>query len=168
MKAADETGAPRYLAFWAEGSGEWMREAMMRLLLLAAVVSAAAAASAAPATSRRMPKVPATFSAEQVEEGRRLFADTCAVCHGPNLQGAVGPSLIVPAFRAAYSDKPMRALYSRIISTMPVGQAGTLSEAQVLKLTALISASNGLPVGEAPVISANELSARKFPGAGKW
>jgi len=138
----------------------------MRLFLLA--IALAAAASAAPAAAPGAAKMPATFSAEQVEEGRRLFADTCATCHGPNLQGAVGPSLIVPAFRNSYSNKPMRALYSRIISTMPAGQAGTLSEAQVLKLTALISASNGLPIGEAPVTSASELSARNFPDGSNW
>jgi polar amino acid transport system substrate-binding protein len=138
----------------------------MRLFLLAAAF--ATAASAAPAAMPVPPKASATFSAAQVEEGRKLFADICATCHGPNLQGAVAPSLIVPAFRASYSSKPMRALYSRIISTMPAGQAGTLSEAQVLKLTALISASNGLPIGDAPVTSASELSARRFPDGSKW
>jgi polar amino acid transport system substrate-binding protein len=138
----------------------------MSVFLRAAVASAVA--SMAVAASPEVAPMPATFSAAQVEEGRRLFADACATCHGQNLEGAMGPGLTTPAFRSAYSNKPVRALYSRIISTMPVGQAGTLTEAQVLKLTALIVASNKLPIGDAPVTSASELSARRFPEATKW
>ncbi|OYW47995.1 MAG: hypothetical protein B7Y36_08695 [Novosphingobium sp. 28-62-57] len=138
----------------------------MRGFVLAALGIAMASATAGATPD--VVQTPAMFSAEQVEDGRRLFADTCATCHGPNLEGAVAPSLTVPAFRSNYSSKPVRALYSKIISTMPVGQPGTLSETQVLKLTALIYASNGLPVGDAPVASASELSARKFPEASKW
>lgn len=94
--------------------------------------------------------------------------DKCAACHGPDLQGAMARSLIDSAFRSSYKGKPMRALYSKNISTMPQGEPGTLNEAQVLALTALIGSRNGLPVGAEKVGAASDLSNRTFPNMVAW
>lgn len=48
-----------------------------------------------------------------VHLGEHLFAETCAACHGPQGEGAVGPSLHNNPFVSAASDEELLALLQR-------------------------------------------------------
>jgi mono/diheme cytochrome c family protein len=93
---------------------------------------------------------PAAFAPAQAAAGETVYAARCAVCHGATLTGGDhGPALSGAGFWAGWQGKPARALYSRVISTMPYDDPGSLSEADTIALTALIARSNGAPDGPA-------------------
>jgi hypothetical protein len=66
------------------------------------------------------------------------------------------------AFTSHWSGKPLRALYSRIISTMPITDPGSLSEKETLDLLAYILQGNGFPPGKERTTSAKELNTIQF------
>jgi len=105
------------------------------MLGLAVIVPLAMARAALPS---------AGFSAAQAATGAAVATERCAVCHGDALVGGEhAPALKGAAFWANWQGKPARALYSRIISTMPLDDPGSLSPEQTIALTAYIARLNG-------------------------
>lgn len=95
----------------------------------------------------------------QAEEGARLFAAHCTVCHGDAMTGGDhGPSLKGAAFWSEWQGQPARTLYSRIISTMPASEPGSLSPDETMALVAQIARANGHPLAR-PVQSPDQLDA---------
>jgi cytochrome c oxidase cbb3-type subunit 3 len=96
--------------------------------------------------------------AAQLEEGARLYAENCAVCHGPDGQGRVGATLAKdwPSIRP---DLTIRATIETGIANSPMpawGQAngGPLSEAQIESLVAyILTWGNNGPLQPLPTIS---------------
>ena len=84
------------------------------------------------------------YTAEQAERGAGLFDSLCARCH--SMQEFAGRS-----FDAIWAGVPAAALYSRIASTMPLDQPGSLGLPQVTALMAHIFDSNGMPAGNTPL-----------------
>lgn len=85
-----------------------------------------------------------TAFAEQVSEGRTLFAANCAACHGADLTGGqFATGVKGPAFLARWGGQPASALVNYISTSMPPGGGGRLSAAQYNALAALILAENG-------------------------
>ena len=98
-------------------------------------------------------------------DGADLFAEQCVVCHdGANQRGGNhGPALKGADFWAKWQNQPARALYGRIISTMPLTDPGSLSEADVIQVVEFLMKEN---VGEGfpgPVTSANQLNDLVLP-----
>jgi len=105
----------------------------------------------------------AAFSDQQMKEGAALFAEKCAGCHGVDMSGGeFGPSLKSENFWQQWVGMPARRLYSRIISTMPIEDPGSLTPAQTLALTALIARENGAPSQPAAVTAAASLNTVKL------
>ena len=101
----------------------------------------------------------AGFAPAQATEGEPIFATKCALCHGDTLQGGDhGPALKGTGFWTVWQGQPARKLYSRIISTMPYNDPGTLTESETLAVTALIARSNGAAEGPSHT-AASELDA---------
>jgi len=98
------------------------------------------------------------YSAAQAARGKTLFEARCVGCH----QGGMGPALDGDEFLATWDGKTARALYSRILTTMPSDDPGSLSEPQVLDLVAYILGANGSPAGAKDIESANELNDTKI------
>jgi mono/diheme cytochrome c family protein len=95
----------------------------------------------------------------QAALGKGLFAAKCASCHGPNLEGGrLAPPLSGPGFQANWDGKPARALYSRIISTMPLSDPGSLPPAEVLNIALYVFAVNGAALGTQPTPDAASLN----------
>lgn len=110
-----------------------------------------------------VPELIPTATAEppgsQAEHGKALFATRCAGCHGGDLEGGrLAPALRGPAFRGNWDGKPARALYSRIISTMPLSDPGSLPPAEVLDIAIYVFAVNGMSFGAQPVADAAALN----------
>ena len=66
-----------------------------------------------------------------IDNGRQVFAARCAACHGSTLQGSAhGPTLKGEAFSAKFALPETRLLLHYTRAAMPLGAAGSLSDAQ--------------------------------------
>jgi mono/diheme cytochrome c family protein len=133
-------------------------------VLGAAALSLAYAALAQPAST-------GIYSKAQAERGAALYANTCARCHGPSMEGLdVAPPLTGGVFLGNWSGQPVAALAARIRTTMPLDQPGTLGLTASAEITAALLAANGYPAGAADMpTSASALQAVTIdaPPAGK-
>ena len=69
--------------------------AFVALLLLGLLLTGGLYAAATTVNQAQASNTPEGYSADQVDEGERLFTANCATCHGPNAEGTdAGPSLI--------------------------------------------------------------------------
>lgn len=90
-----------------------------------------------------------------VAEGRTLYAQKCAACHGPNGEGGLGPLLVAsePKFGFAEDYKLPRTIgnywpyattiYDYVHRAMPQTAPGSLSPDEVYALVAFLLAANG-------------------------
>ena len=88
--------------------------------------------------------------ASHADDGRGLFQQNCAGCHGENGDGGVGVPLNLPAFQASVDDHYLR-------QTIRLGRPGrvmpgfpSLSEAQIDQLIAYIRGWTGKPAPKFP------------------
>ena len=99
------------------------------------------------------------YSKEQAAAGKKLYSDICSSCHQENLSGdTMSPALVGDAFMTQWENKYLRAIYSRIISTMPTDAPGTLPEKTVVDIVAYLLEANGFPAGSAALETANEMN----------
>ena len=98
------------------------------------------------------------YTKEQATSGKTLYGNACSSCHQETLGGdTMSPALAGDEFLSNWQNKNLRALYSRIISTMPASDPGSLTEKGVLDIVAYLLEANGFPAGSAPLETANEL-----------
>lgn len=131
-------------------------------LALAAIIGPAVFAQAAD--QARMTLQKGVYTQTQAKSGKAIYHEKCSSCHLDNLAGGTNesPALKGNDFLSHWNGKPLRELYSRIISTMPVNDPGTLSEKETLDLLAYILQANGFPPGKKSLQSADELSKIQF------
>lgn len=114
-------------------------------------------------TSTPVPTVAATYNQQQAARGETAFQARCASCHGATLEGgAHAPALSGNTFWTQWDQQTARALYGRIISTMPPDAPGTLPEADAIDIVAYILEANGQPSGGPEFERANQLDALKM------
>lgn len=112
-----------------------------------------------------------------VAEGATLFAQRCAMCHGPNGEGTntpagVGPQLVA---RDKNGTDGMRGgkyyfattIWAYIYRAMPMHQERTLTKDQTYALTAFLLYKNNI-IGEKEVMNKKTLPQVKMPGHSKW
>jgi mono/diheme cytochrome c family protein len=93
----------------------------------------------------------------EVAAGAKTYEAVCSGCHehgGDQHANALDGE----RFLSAWSGKPARALYARILSTMPQSDPGSLESKQVLQLTAYILSRNGQALPEAALTAATQLN----------
>src|SRR5262245_18137418 len=66
------------------------------------------------------------FTPDQANQGRWVYAQRCANCHGANLEGSGAPALKGTAFNAQWNGKTLHEFYQYVHAQMPVGAAGNL------------------------------------------
>ena len=110
-----------------------------------------------------------------VEQGKTVYGEQCAACHGANLQGGIGDRLIGGRGTLANSD-PTKApvktiesywpyattIFDYVKRTMPLNAPDSLSNDQVYAVTAYIL-SEGKIVPPDTVLDAKSLAAVKMP-----
>ena len=106
-----------------------------------------------------------------VQEGRALFAEKCAACHGEKGEGGVGDKLVGGQGTLA-SAKPVKTvgsfwpyaptLFDYIRRAMPMNAPQSLSNQEVYALAAFILNLNGL-VPDNATLDAKSLAAIKMP-----
>ncbi|MBV9460380.1 MAG: cytochrome c [Bradyrhizobium sp.] len=106
-----------------------------------------------------------------VQEGRTLFSEKCAACHGEKGEGGVGDRLVGGQGTLA-SPKPVKTvgsfwpyaptLFDYIRRAMPMNAPQSLSNQEVYALSAYVLNLNGL-VSDHATLDAKSLAAIKMP-----
>jgi quinoprotein glucose dehydrogenase len=105
------------------------------------------------------PTQPGIYTVTQANQGQSLYGAKCAACHGVDLSGGEhAPALKGRAFWSQWDQETVRTLYSRIISTMPPTDPGSLASSDVINLVTYLLESNGLPAGEKAIENPNEMN----------
>jgi mono/diheme cytochrome c family protein len=78
-----------------------------------------------------------------------IYKERCASCHGDTLGGKMGPALTGSDFLSVWSQEPLFELASKIRSTMPQTDPGTLTLQQTADVVAYILQAGKFPAGRA-------------------
>jgi Cytochrome c len=109
-----------------------------------------------------------------VPEGRRIYAEKCAACHGKT--GKEGPynQLVGPAGDTTTRAKTIgnywpyaTTVFDYIRRTMPYNEPGSLSDEEVYSLTAYLLHANGI-IDSALVLQKDNLPAVQMPAQHKF
>lgn len=93
----------------------------------------------------------------QIEAGRDGYAQHCAVCHGPQLEGmAHFPPLRGATFQRRWTERTLGELYTYVHDLMPLGAGGSLDEDTYAAVVAYLLSRNGVEAGETPFDPENE------------
>src|SRR4029077_7044687 len=91
---------------------------------------------------------PGTFTAEQAAAGRAIYQSTCSSCHLSDLKGAFeAPPLAGANFMNMWRNRPTSDLLTRIRTSMPINNPGSLSDQDAANLVAYILQANGATAG---------------------
>ncbi len=122
---------------------------MIRRTLVIAVAGGLAIAAASPATSRGTQG--GVYTAEQADQGARVYAARCAMCHGARLEGTVETPGLIGKFVANWAGRPVGNLFAYLGRAMPQNAPGTLTGEDNAALIAFILRANGAPAGSRPL-----------------
>ena len=120
---------------------------MHRSLLLLSATLLAAIPHVAGAQSAK----PALYTAEQATRGDAVYSQSCAACHGQQLEGTAAPALKGSVFgeMAAAQSLTAQTLLDVIANTMPQSDPGSLKPEDNAAVSAYILQQNGYPAGTA-------------------
>ena len=122
----------------------------MRLFAnLATIAILALAADAAAGKGSRS----GVYSAEQADEGARVYAVQCAMCHGARLEGTVETPGLTGKFVANWAGRPVGDLFDYLARAMPQSAPGTLAPEDNARLVAFILRANGAPAGNSRLLA---------------
>ena len=89
------------------------------------------------------------YTTEQADRGRAIYLGKCAQCHAENLVGnPPAPALRGAGFTARWAGQSVRDIHSRIRSTMPLNEAGSLTRQETFDVVSYLFESNGFPAGD--------------------
>ena len=88
------------------------------------------------------------YTEAQAKRGERIYADSCASCHGPDLSGGgQTPGLAGKEFDMDWNDLSIRDLFDRTRATMPADKPGTLKPEQAADVIAFLLQKGSFPAG---------------------
>jgi mono/diheme cytochrome c family protein len=88
------------------------------------------------------------YSREQSNRGKAQYEAHCAVCHGATLNGSdTAPELNGGTFVANWDGLSVGDLFTRIRTTMPANDPGSLSDEVVTDVIAYLLMVNHFPAG---------------------
>ena len=125
-----------------------MRRLVIVLMLVALSVSPAAIAA------RPKSVWAGVYTDAQAARGAMVYRQTCALCHGPTLDGTESaPELRGSSLFKPYYGKSVGDLFKQVREMMPKDAPGTLSAQQVADVLAHVFMINKMPAGtdELPV-----------------
>ena len=115
---------------------------------IAGCVTIVAAAVVIAATAAQQPSRTGPFTAEQANAGRTVYETICSTCHQPDMKGTFeAPPLAGPNFMNTWRNRTTSDLVSRIKTTMPITNPGSVSEQEAVNVTAYILQANGASAG---------------------
>lgn len=88
------------------------------------------------------------FTEAQVARGERLYAASCASCHGSDLAGGeMAPGLVGGEFSANWNDLSLKDLLDRMYGTMPQNAPRSLTREQDADILSFVLRRGGFPAG---------------------
>ncbi len=125
-----------------------------------AAVIALSAGFALVTSARAQPS--ALYTDAQAQKGIDPYEAKCAMCHGANMEGQSGPTLLGPTFTSHYET--VGDLMQFVVQNMPKDNPGTLSHEDYVNILAFILLKNGWPSGnEALTFGTASASKAPFP-----
>ena len=115
-------------------------------LAIAAVALTSAMAYAVRAQESRT-VADGVYTDAQASRGADVYESACSGCHSADLSGATGPSLKEQRFARAFAGKDLKALFTKISTTMPRNMPGSLSDEVYLDIVAHLLKENGFRAG---------------------
>ena len=111
----------------------------------------AAPVAAMPLTAGAQPAKPALYTADQATTGATVYSQSCAACHGAQMEGVAAPALKGPAFGEMATAQSLTAqtLLDVVANTMPQSDPGSLKPEEYNAVTAYILQQNNYPAGTA-------------------
>ena len=92
------------------------------------------------------------YTVEQAKQGKVLYDNQCANCHGPVLLGSgKNAPLVGDAFLDKWTDQTMADLFMKTNSTMPASDPGTMSPDETAQVLAYILSVNKFQPGQKPL-----------------
>jgi alcohol dehydrogenase (cytochrome c) len=89
-----------------------------------------------------------TFTAAQANAGMAAFVTNCAPCHGRTLQGSgEAPALTGDSFIGSWGKRDVKALYTVIKASMPLGHPDSLGTETYTNIVAFLLQANGAKPG---------------------
>lgn len=109
----------------------------------------AAPLAAAPFVAGAQTAKPALYTADQATAGAAVYAQSCAACHGAQMEGVAAPALKGSTFgeMATAQGLTAQALLEVIANTMPQSDPGSLKPEEFAAVTSYILQQNGYPAG---------------------
>ncbi len=107
------------------------------------------------------------FTDAQAVRGYTAYEFACSGCHRSNLTGADGPALRDERFTRNFAGKDLKALYTKIATTMPRASAGSLGDNVYLDIVAHLLRENGFPAGSRELTLDVLSGVRVLPGRQK-
>jgi quinoprotein glucose dehydrogenase len=89
------------------------------------------------------------FTDAQSMRGAALYAQNCALCHGPTLAGADGPPLSGVDFAGNWNGLTLADLFDRIRTSMPSDDPAKMSAQEKVDVLAYMLSSQRFPAGTA-------------------
>ncbi|HEY2645765.1 MAG TPA: PQQ-binding-like beta-propeller repeat protein, partial [Candidatus Acidoferrales bacterium] len=90
----------------------------------------------------------APFTAEQASAGRATYEKACSVCHLPDMKGTFEALPLAGAnFMNTWRNRPVSDLFTRIRTSMPLSNPGSLTDEDAANLVAYILQANGAKPG---------------------
>jgi mono/diheme cytochrome c family protein len=113
------------------------------------VLSAALLLAALPQLAGAQAAKPALYTADQASAGAAIYSQSCAACHGVQMEGVAAPALKGSAFgeMATAQGLTAAALLDVVTNTMPQSDPGALKPEEYNAVTAYILQQNGYPAG---------------------
>jgi mono/diheme cytochrome c family protein len=122
-------------------SSKLARDSVVIALVIVAVVSVRALARQ---TGDKPAAAPA-YTDEQSARGEAIYTKACGPCHDDK---SLAPLLQGEPFAKNWSDKAVGTLFTKILSTMPLQDPGTLTDQQSIDLVAYILKLNHFSAGQ--------------------
>jgi cytochrome c len=95
---------------------------------------------------------PAPFTQTQSDAGRKIYAESCASCHGDNLEGKGAPALTGKDFATStFAGRTTAQLFTFIQDTMPFCEGRSLATDVYVNVQAFILQANGAKPGTTPL-----------------
>jgi mono/diheme cytochrome c family protein len=92
------------------------------------------------------------YTAEQAKRGEALYKETCAACHGDNLEGSGPmPPLSGKDFLSNWQGKTLGDVFEKTTTSMPATAPGTLTPEQAADILAYVLSVGKYPAGSAPL-----------------
>jgi mono/diheme cytochrome c family protein len=125
------------------------------------------ATSGAQEREREKTVADGVYTEAQAARGASVYDTACAGCHRADLGGATGPSLKEQRFAREFAGKDLKALFTKVATTMPRNAPASLGDAVSLDIVALLLKENGFPAGPKELTAAALDGIRVLPGRPK-